>query len=192
MTITWPGPPPRRRLSWQYGLWVAVVLAIVWFASQSGPPVEDAPSPVVPAHPAAEFEVDRVIDGDTLKLKNHARVRLIGVNAPESVKPDWPVEPFGPEASAFTHRFVDGHVVRLEFDRERTDQYGRWLAHVWVGDKLLNEELVRAGLARWEPHYQYAQAFKTRYRKAEAEARAAKRGIWSLRENEKRSTRNDE
>jgi len=128
--------------------------------------------------PAGEAQVERVVDGDTLLLANRVRVRLIGVNAPESVKPDSPVEPFGPEASAFTKQFIAGGPARLEFDKERTDQYGRTLAYVWVGNKMLNEELLRAGLAKWERHYNYSQAMKTRFRHAEQEARDARRGIW--------------
>jgi micrococcal nuclease len=130
--------------------------------------------------PAEKAAVQRVVDGDTLLLPDRTRIRLIGVNAPESVKPDSPVEPFGPEASDFTKHFIAGGDVRLEFDKERLDQYGRTLAYVWVGDKLLNEELLRAGLARWEKHYHYSDQKKARFRRAEQEARDAKRGIWSL------------
>jgi micrococcal nuclease len=130
--------------------------------------------------PAKDAVVQRVVDGDTLLLSDRTRVRLIGVDAPESVKPDWPVEPFGPDASAFTRQFVSGRDVRLEFDKERIDQYGRTLAYVWVGDKMLNEELVRAGLARCEKKYNYSKQKKDRFRRAEQEARQSQRGIWSL------------
>ncbi len=128
-----------------------------------------------------EQQVLRVVDGDTLLLANLARVRLIGVNAPESVKPEHPVEPWGPEASQFTRRFVASGRVRLEFEPERVDRFGRFLAYVWVDDKMLNEELVRAGLARYEPHFHYSQAMKRRFRRAQEEAQAARRGIWSGR-----------
>jgi micrococcal nuclease len=110
-------------------------------------------------------------------VKEH--VRLIGANTPETVKPRWPVEPWGPEASAFTKRFVAGGDVRLELDAELHDRYGRILAYVWVGDRMLNEELIRAGLARAELQYRYSAAMKVRFRHAEAEAKAARRGIWS-------------
>jgi micrococcal nuclease len=139
-----------------------------------------------PAHPEAldedTYRVARVVDGDTLLLVNRARVRLVGVNCPESVKPDHPVEPFGMEASDFTNQFVfqqDG-IVRLQFDRERVDQYGRFLAYVWVGDKLLNEELIRHGLGKALTGYPYSESMKRRFRRAEEAARAARRGIWSL------------
>lgn len=138
-----------------------------------------------PAAPEALAEgvyaVEKVVDGDTLLLANGARIRLIGADTPETVKPDHPVEPFGPEASEFTRRFVarGGWAVRLQFDRERIDKYGRFLAYVFVDDVMLNEELIRAGLARAETGFRYAAAMKTRFRRAEDEAKAKRRGIWS-------------
>src|SRR5262249_34757524 len=98
---------------------------------------------------------------------------------PETVKPDTPVEPWGLEASDFTKQFLAGGSARLQFDRERVDDYGRMLAYVWVGDKMLNEELLRAGLAHYESYFRYSQTMKRRFAKAEAEAKAAHRGLWS-------------
>jgi micrococcal nuclease len=122
-----------------------------------------------------------VVDGDTFILTGSTKehVRLIGANTPETVKQNWPVEPWGPEASAFTKKFLAGGAVRLEFDGPRRDKYGRMLAYVWVGDRMLNEELIRQGLARAEMQYAYSAAMKARFRKAEGEAKAARRGIWS-------------
>jgi micrococcal nuclease len=128
-----------------------------------------------------EYRVERVVDGDTLLLANGATIRLQGVDTPETVKPDHPVEPVGPEASRFTQTFIaEGKgTVRLQFDRERVDRNDRFLAYVWVGDRMLNEELVRAGLATAETGFRYSAAMKTRFRRAEEEAKAAERGIWS-------------
>jgi micrococcal nuclease len=154
---------------------VLALLSLVQWWRGSGPP---EPSPSAPLAEGMH-QVKRVVDGDTLLLTPHAVVRLVGVNAPESVKPDWPVEPWGPEASAFTKHFVSGGEVRLTFDRERVDRFGRFLAYVWVGDKMLNEELVREGLARWEPHFHYSEAMKRRFRAAQQQAQRAHRGVWS-------------
>lgn len=166
----------RYRRRWSYSapalLVVALLAMLRYFLAEPA-----APAPV--NLPEGNYRVERVVDGDTLIVAGLDRVRLMGVNAPESVKPDHPVEPFGPEASAFTKRFLAGGLVRLQFDRERVDQYGRTLAFAWVGDKLLNEELVRQGLARAEMQYHYAPAMKRRFREAEDEAKAAQRGIWS-------------
>jgi micrococcal nuclease len=138
--------------------------------------------PAPGALPPGTYRVARVVDGDTFVLAEpRERVRLIGADTPDTVKPHWPVEPWGPEATAFTKEFLAGGEVRLEFDREHRDKYGRILAYVWVGNRLLNEELIRAGLARAEPQYHYSAAMKRRFLHAQAEARAAHRGIWSKR-----------
>ena len=94
--------------------------------------------------------VRRVVDGDTLLLTSGARVRLQGIDTPETVREDFAVEPWGPEASQFTKDFI-AHAdnrVRLTFSLERNDRHDRFLAFVWNGERMLNEELVRAGLAQ--------------------------------------------
>jgi micrococcal nuclease len=152
------------------------LLALIAYRQWQGPEPSYSPHNL-PA--TTELAVRRVVDGDTILFEPDMRVRLIGVNAPESVKPESPVEPFGPEASQFTKEFVRGGVARLEYDRERFDQYGRPLAYVWVGDRMLNEELLRAGLARWERNYNYSGEKKQVFRAAEQAARQERRGIWS-------------
>ena len=69
--------------------------------------------------------------------------------------------------------------MRLSFDRERVDHYGRFLAYVWVGDEMLNEALLRAGLARYEPQFRYSESIKRRFRQAEQDAKREGLGIWS-------------
>ncbi len=128
--------------------------------------------------PGATAIVERVVDGDTLVLQGGQRVRLLGVDTPETVHPERPVEPFGPEATEFTRRHVAGRTVRLEFDRERRDRYRRILAYVYRDDWFLNEELIRAGLSRAELRYPYREAMKRRFRAAETEARHNRAGIW--------------
>ena len=95
--------------------------------------------------------VTRVIDGDTIEVSIGGQpdeVRYIGVDTPETVKPGTPVECFGPQASACNHRLVERRTVRLVFDRERRDVYGRLLAYVYVGKDFVNAGLVRLGYAR--------------------------------------------
>ena len=78
------------------------------------------------------MRVTRVVDGDTIEVRLGGRVedvRLIGVDTPETVKPDTPVQCFGPRASHFTQRRLDGRRVRLVFGAERRDVYGRLLAY---------------------------------------------------------------
>lgn len=128
------------------------------------------------------YEVERVVDGDTLYLRQDRMcVRLQGIDTPETVKKNSPVELYGPEATAFTKAFVAdaGGRLRMEVDGESVDAFGRFLAFAWDGDRMLNEELVRAGLARGLLQYDYGQQKKDRLRQAQREAQQAGRGIWS-------------
>jgi len=107
---------------------------------------------------AVSARVVRVIDGDTIEVSisgQNEDVRYIGVDTPETVKPDTPVQCYGPQSSAENHRLVDGRTVRLVFDRERRDVYGRLLAYVYTGargeagkSRFVNAALVRDGYAR--------------------------------------------
>jgi micrococcal nuclease len=124
--------------------------------------------------------VTRVVDGDTVEVAldgGEEDVRYIGVDTPETVKPDTPVQCFGPQASAFNHHLVEGRRVRLVFGVERRDVYGRLLAYVYLGDRFVNAELVRRGLARTltiPPNDRFAGRLK---RLQMAAARAG-RGLW--------------
>jgi micrococcal nuclease len=153
---------------------IALALLAGWQYYSRGP----AQPP--PHEPGATVLVQRAVDGDTLLLADHTRVRLLGVDTPETKRPDAPVEPFGPEASEFTRRHVEGRIVRLEFDKERYDKYGRVLAYVYLDDWFLNEALLRAGLGRAITNHPYSESMKRLFKAAEGEARHARRGIWSL------------
>ena len=133
--------------------------------------------------PAADrlVQVARVIDGDTLLLETGHRVRLIGVNTPEMTHADQPSEPFGREASKFTRSLAEGKRVRLEYDRERRDEYRRILAYVFVNDRLLNAAIIEAGFSRAETRFPYRADRKRLFEDAESVARAASRGLWSER-----------
>jgi micrococcal nuclease len=128
-------------------------------------------------------QVLRVVDGDTIQVRlagAKERVRFIGVDTPETVKPNTPVQCFGRAASAETHRLLDGRTVRLVSDVESRDRYGRLLAYVYrVGDGLfVNAELARRGFARQmtiPPNVRFAGRFATLVR----EARLARAGLWS-------------
>jgi micrococcal nuclease len=124
--------------------------------------------------------VVRAIDGDTIEARIDGRledVRYIGVDTPETVKPGAPVQCFGPRASAFNHRLVEGRRVRLVFGVERRDAYGRLLAYVYTGRRLVNAMLVRRGLARSltiVPNDRLAPLF----RHLELGAARSGRGLW--------------
>ncbi len=106
---------------------------------------------VATADESVEATVVDVVDGDTIDVfydgAEH-RVRLLNIDTPESVDPDEPVQCMGPEATQYIdERLPAGTSTRLEFDAERMDGYGRELAGVFVGDRLVNADIARAGLA---------------------------------------------
>jgi len=127
---------------------------------------------------AQSFKCTRVVDGDTIIISNGERVRLIGVDTPETKHPSKPVEYFGKEASAFTKRMVEGKDVRLEYGQQRRDKYGRLLAYVYLMDgTFLNAEIIKQGYGNAYTRFpfKYMEAF----RQYEKEAREAKRGLWA-------------
>lgn len=152
-------------------LLVALVLARPWeeLGSEEGPA-------------SATVVVTRVVDGDTVEVQLDGAeedVRYIGVDTPETVKPDTPVQCFGPQASAFNHRLVEGRRVRLVFGAERRDVYGRLLAYVYLDGRFVNAELVRRGLARTltiPPNDRFAGQLK----RLEIAAARAGRGLWGV------------
>lgn len=121
--------------------------------------------------------VAKVVDGDTIKLDSGETVRYIGVDTPETVHPTKPVQCYGKEASARNKELVADKEVVLEKDVSETDRYGRLLRYVWVDGVLINQQLVAEG-------YAVARSFppdvkrQDEFRAAEAQARAADRGLW--------------
>lgn len=130
------------------------------------------------------YDVVRVVDGDTVRVMRGGEeivVRLIGIDTPETVAPDRPVECFGPEASARAKELLDGQQVWLEYDpvSGMTDKYDRTLAYVWLSpDVMLNELLVREGFAEEYPYSKGAK-FEDEMAAAERAAQAEGAGLWS-------------
>jgi micrococcal nuclease len=125
--------------------------------------------------------VSDVVDGDTIHVGRGWRrttVRLIGVDTPETVHPEKPVQFFGPEASEFTKRSLQGNWVRLEFEPlDRIDRYGRLLAYVFMEDgTFFNRELVHKGYARAYTRFDFR--YKRDFLLAQQEARQARLGLW--------------
>lgn len=123
------------------------------------------------------YKVKRVIDGDTLLLVNGERVRLIGVNAPETKDRRKPVEYFGPEASLFTKQMVEGKEARFEFEKRKRDKYRRLLAYVYLLDgTFLNAEIIKQGYGRAYTRFPFK--YKKEFQKYEREARENGKGMW--------------
>jgi micrococcal nuclease len=137
-----------------------------------------------PGPPAGALtaRVERVVDGDTFVADvggRRERVRVIGVDTPETVAPGRPVQPYGREASAFAEKELAGASVRLAGDVEPRDRYGRLLAYVWLPDGTFwNALLAAEGYAQQltiPPNVAYADLF----RRLVAEARRDGRGLWA-------------
>lgn len=129
------------------------------------------------------YPVGKVIDGDTFWIQDGSekgkKVRLIGVDAPETRKTKKKeIGYYGKEAKAYVLQRLSGQKVRLEYDVDQTDHYGRLLAYVYLEDgTFLNEELLRLGYAvvmTVPPNVKFADHFI----KIQREAREAKRGLW--------------
>lgn len=121
--------------------------------------------------------VTKVIDGDTIEIEGHRKVRYIGIDTPELHHPKKSVQCFGKEAQIMNSTLVEGKEVRLDKDVSNTDRYGRLLRYVYNGDLMINDYLVRQGYARaatFPPDVKYAAKF----RQAEQEARENSRGLW--------------
>lgn len=138
--------------------------------------------------------VTRVVDGDTIEVMISAitpgpgagqttigesyKVRLIGIDTPESVKPGTPVECFAREASAATKALLEGTEVALVKDVEDTDRYDRLLRYIYMGDEMANARLVVNGYAltyTYPPNVRHADLFV----RLQQEAREGDRGLWT-------------
>lgn len=126
--------------------------------------------------------VSKVIDGDTIELEGGNKVRLIGVDTPETVDPRRPVGCFGKEASNETKKLLQDKIVILQKDISDTDKYGRLLRYVYLSLEngqilFVNDYLIRAGFAKvltYPPDVKFAEQFL----EAEKQAREQKLGLW--------------
>ena len=154
-----------------------------------------APATLPQEPPGAERAfVTRVVDGDTIEVRITERVagpgaggapigsiekvRLIGIDTPESVRTGTPIECFGRESSAATEALLEGLEVALVKDVEEHDQYGRLLRYVYIGEEMANARLVVNGYAQvytYPPNIRWSELFVQLQR----EAHDADRGLWS-------------
>ena len=126
-------------------------------------------------------KVDRVVDGDTFVCYisgEKTRVRLIGVDTPESVHPDATKNTkWGRKVSKWAKKKLTGKTVTLKYDKDRYDQYGRTLAYVYLGKTMFNKTLLKKGYARavyYSPNGKYRKVFN----KLQAKAKKQKKGFW--------------
>lgn len=153
---------------------------------EAQPIATQPPSATTQSQPAGDSpdlqqaQVINVVDGDTIDVLidgQEYRIRYILVDTPETKHPTKPIEPFGPEASEANRRLVEGKPVQLEKDVSETDQFGRLLRYVYVDNVMVNEELLRLGLAQvstYPPDVKYADRFLA----VQQQAQAQSLGIW--------------
>jgi micrococcal nuclease len=157
-------------------LLLALLALTLRTVTHSAPPVE------VRKNDQVARKVLKVVDGDTLLLSPAEKVRLIGVNTPETIDPRKAVECYGKEASEFTRKMVEGKTVRLELDdayakRHHKDRYDRTLAYVYLENgTLLNSEIIRQGYGRVFSRYKFR--YRDQFRTIQRQAQDEKLGVW--------------
>ena len=173
------GEPLRRVLAVERLMFRVTPSLLLAFVIACGSDLPSDPTQIEAAQSLPT--VTRVIDGDTVVVDGVGTVRLIGVDTPETVDPRRPVQYFGREASDFTKQLATGKQVRLEFDQDRTDRYGRTLAYLYLQPEnlLLNAEIVRQGYGF--AYTQFPFRMMADFRALEREAREAGRGLWAAR-----------
>jgi micrococcal nuclease len=148
--------------------WLALAAAVVALvATRGGGSSTPARGSTLPA------QVLRVVDGDTIQVRLDGgaveRVRYIGIDTPESVKPNTPVQCYAEKASHYNASLVDGRAVTLRLDAEQRDRYGRLLAYVYTARAFVNRVLVARGYARTltiPPNVAHADEFARLARRA--------------------------
>lgn len=142
-----------------------------------------APPPVMPA--GDTLPVTEVYDGDTIAVRLNGqieKIRLIGVDTPETKDPRKPVQCFGREAAEWTKQTLRGRSVKIETDPSQgeRDKYGRMLAYVWRDDGLfVNYTLIESGYAHEYTYAGVAYRYQADFRRAEIEAEAGEHGLWA-------------
>lgn len=139
-----------------------------------------------------EFTVSHVIDGDTVVLDDRTgtHLRYLGIDAPEKMTIDTPSDPLGKESTELNRKLVEGKKVKVEFDKEKYDSYGRLLGYVYVNGSFVNELMLEKGMAHLlliEPNKKYEDTLK----KAQSRAVSAGKGIWKRNRSYNLSEKNE-
>ena len=164
---------------------LVVAALIVGYAATPHPAVRGnlEQSKEVDEGPSELRKVIRVVDGDTIVVSPNEKVRLIGVDTPETVHPKKAVACFGKQAKQFAHDAVEGKTIRLVLDKVNTerlhkDRYGRTLAYVFLENgTMLNRELIREGYAHAYTRFPFR--YLVEFRQIERAARTQGLGLWS-------------
>lgn len=166
----------RRRL---FNLLVSLLVLLI--GAYIVPRIESTPN-TTPV-PSGYYRVTSFNDGDTITVDMAGReekIRMIGVDTPETEDPRKPVQCYGRAASAYTKNLIGNQPVRLEADPENTnrDRYNRLLRYVYLADgRLVNSEIIRAGYGFAYTSFPFQKSAE--FKQHETEARQASRGLWN-------------
>ena len=157
-------------------LFALVVVLILFIVKKSNGNTHDNPSNL------ETFYVSEVIDGDTIRIStggSEQKVRLIGVDTPETKNPSKPVECYGPEASAYLSSRLTGRYVSLEADQSQgdADAYGRLLRFVWLDGENINLSIIKGGFGR-EYTFNLPYKYQRNFLEAENSAKSTHSGLW--------------
>jgi micrococcal nuclease len=165
------------------GLVILAASTVVYYL-QSHPEVQQsAPTEVAGVVQPGYYRVTGVADGDTIKVDMNGKpesIRMIGVDTPESVKPNSPVQCYGKEASDLTKKNLSGQTVRLEADTtgDNRDRYDRLLRYVYTQDGTLwNQKLIQDGYGFAYLSFQFSK--QADFAATQASAQESKLGLWT-------------
>lgn len=132
-----------------------------------------------------ENKVINVVDGDTFDIylnQKVERVRLLGINTPETKDPKKGIECYGPEASNKLKELINEKTVTLEEDKTQGDQdkYGRLLRYVYLNGENINEKMIKEGYA-FEYTYKKAYKFQKEFKSNQSQAKSKNLGLWNLK-----------
>ncbi len=170
----------RRNQKKLLTLLVALLISGLGFLSERYAPAQDTLGSVSPGN----YEVIEVNDGDTVTVSmdgKKERIRMIGVDTPETQDPRKPVQCFGKASTNFTRQLIGEQGVRLESDTlsSNRDRYNRLLRYVYTADgKLVQEEIIREGYGFAYTSFPFTES--DNFKKLETEARQDNKGLWGL------------
>lgn len=156
-----------------------IVLALTFAQSRGW--LGETPQTITENQPGL-YAIDHFVDGDTIAVRMNGKsetVRMIGIDTPETHKPDTPVQCYGPAAAAFTKNLIGNNRVRLESDSQNQDRdrYGRLLRYVYLPDgRLVEKELILGGYGFAYTLFPFAK--KDEFIAYEKQAEAANKGLW--------------